>query len=644
MSVPKRRSSVVSGFSELPTISREPRYDVVIDNISHDDTNNLTTLVIRKPDGFTFKSGQYLWLVLPKLSAKKDYVDRHAYTIASAADSDVLELIIRITNSEFTTAVRALKNDQNVQIIGPFGSVFTSDSTPAVCFAGGTGLTPFLSRIRSGQFLDSLLVTYNQQGMPPHLKAELDHLASSRGFEVEYLSGKPNKHDVKKCIAKYNVQKFMVSGPQGFVNSMSSILEELGIDSKQIHYEALYPTAKTDLKIEKILKPIIADGKRYITRTNRLSSSQNLKDLLAQIIEQASNHIIVTDKNGYILFANPAAQRLTGYSLKEMYHQTPRLWGGLMSVEYYDELWKRKSSGHFVTHKLLNRRKDGKLYVALGRITPIRIDGTVAAYVATEEDITLMHQIDKAKTEFVSLASHQLRTPLSAINWYTEMLLAGDAGQPSDMQVQYLNEVYASSQRMVGLINALLNVSRLELGTFTVEPEDIDPKAEAEQVISELKPNFAEREQVFDFTSTSPIPGVMFDKKYLQVIYQNLLSNASKYTPEKGKITLHIEPVVGGQIVAGHTIPDKGFLSVVSDTGYGIPVSSKDKIFTKMFRAENIVEKDTEGTGLGLYIVKEIVDYCEGMIWFESREDRGTTFYVYLPLSVSPKVGSKKLT
>ncbi len=261
-------------------------------------------------------------------------------------------------------------------------------------------------------------------------------------------------------------------------------------------------------------------------------------------------------------------------------------------------------------------------------------NGRPVSCVVIFEDMTKEKQIDKAKTEFVSLASHQLRTPLSTVNWYTEMLLAGDAGKINKEQKKYLDEIYHGNQRMVELVNALLNVSRLELGTFTIEPEPTDIVVLAKSAIDEQKHQIDEKKLKFSDHFNDDIPKINADPKLLRMVFQNLLSNAVKYTPEEGNIEFAIS----------YDQENKSINIKVTDTGYGIPKNQQDKIFTKLFRADNVREKDTEGTGLGLYIVKSIIEQTGGAIRFESEENKGTTFYISLPITgMQKKTGTKQL-
>jgi signal transduction histidine kinase len=179
----------------------------------------------------------------------------------------------------------------------------------------------------------------------------------------------------------------------------------------------------------------------------------------------------------------------------------------------------------------------------------------------------------------------------------------------------------------------LLNISRIDLGTFAVEPEPCDFCAIAKSVMAELQPMIAAKKMAVKTDCDDDLPPINADIKLVRIIFQNLLTNALKYTPEKGKVTVSIAK------------QGRDILIKVADNGYGIPEEAKSKIFTKLFRADNIREVEAEGTGLGLYIVKSIVEQAGGRVWFDSLESKGTTFYVTLPLSgMVKKTGSRALS
>lgn len=397
---------------------------------------------------------------------------------------------------------------------------------------------------------------------------------------------------------------------------------------------------------EERVKKFYQQEKQYIQQLEQ--SKEELEDERARLRRQmvttekfrlatknSPNHIVLTDINGQIIFANKAASKQTGYYLTEMLGSTPRLWGGIMEPEFYKLFWHRiKVERLPFQGEITNMKKDGTLYTAFARVAPI-IDenNNLVGFVDTEEDITEQKRIDRTKTEFVSLASHQLRTPLSAINWYTEMLLDQDVGDINDKQKEYLQEIATGNKRMVDLVNALLNVSRIELGTFAVSPEPIHIEEICESLLKELQQQIQEKGILLEKDFQSEIPLLNADPNLVRIIEQNLLSNAIKYTPAQGKVRIQIR------------YDQRGISFIVSDTGCGIPKQSQDKIFSKLYRADNAQEKDPNGNGLGLYIVKSIVDQVGGRIWFNSEENKGTTFYVALPRTGMEKhEGSKALT
>ena len=230
----------------------------------------------------------------------------------------------------------------------------------------------------------------------------------------------------------------------------------------------------------------------------------------------------------------------------------------------------------------------------------------------------LKKEITRMKTEFVSLASHQLRTPLTSINWYLEMMIAGDVGKLTKKQQEFLGKIYEGSQRMVTLVNNLLNISRLETGKIKPSFEEFDLK----MVIKEIKTNWSSKKSLklikFKLPLKKSLP-LKTDLNMLKQLIQNLLQNALKYSSTKKPVLVSIKN------------KKESYLIKIKDSGIGIPSEFHSDIFQKFSRASNATKTDTGGAGLGLYTVKLIAKAIKGKVWFESKLTKGTTFFVELP-------------
>lgn len=358
------------------------------------------------------------------------------------------------------------------------------------------------------------------------------------------------------------------------------------------------------------------------------------------ILENIGEGLVVMNLREEVTIINQAALKMMGLTQEEVVGQK---WATL--IKLMDEGGKKIDERRFPLKKALETgmavferrfycgRKDGSRFPVSITASPIVMDEEQIGGIMVFQDITHEREVDQAKTEFVSFASHQLRTPLSTINWYTEMLLDGDAGKINKAQSDYLREIYASCQRMVKLVNDILNVSRLELGTFMIQPELIQITKIAEESLRELDSKLNEQKTKLIKKYDPNLPEIPLDLKLTHMIFLNLLSNAVKYSPEGSEVLLEIQK------------KKKHVLILVKDHGYGIPAHQQSKMFSKLFRADNVTTKPIEGTGFGLYIIKTIIEKSGGKIWFESVENQGTTFFVQLPLKgMHAKQGSKALT
>jgi PAS domain S-box-containing protein len=277
-------------------------------------------------------------------------------------------------------------------------------------------------------------------------------------------------------------------------------------------------------------------------------------------------------------------------------------------------------TGKPVITKMLYKMKDGSLLPVAVTVSPLVLGDRPIGAIELFRDISVEYEIDRMKSDFISLASHQLRTPLSAIKTYSHMLIDGFMGELEPAQRKALRTIVGASNRMNELISTLLNVSRIESGNVIISPKKVNLNHLTEEVFKELALT-AENKRI---TLTSKLPAtpliIKADNLIAKEVLINLVSNAIKYTPDEGSVEVALRKRASNVIIR------------VKDSGMGIPKAAREQIFTKFYRAPNVVRQETSGTGLGLYLVKGLIDALGGKIWFESEEGKGSTFFVELPM------------
>ena len=335
---------------------------------------------------------------------------------------------------------------------------------------------------------------------------------------------------------------------------------------------------------------------------------------------------VTTDEYGRITRINPIAQNIIGYSEEEALG----MWFPKLFSAYDDDgkaiplverpVTRAFVSGDIISEKIQYKTKNGRLVPISMTISPIMVKDQPVGCIEIFRDITKEYEIDKMKSDFISLASHQLRTPLSAIKTYAHMLLDGFMGPLNKPQEKSLKTIVSATNRMNETISTLLNITRIESGSVAVARKPVDVTQIAEDVINEHRLAATEKKIKIIFSKPKQSIKIISDSVVLKEILSNLVSNGIKYTPEGGKVTMDVK-TAGKQVVLS-----------ISDTGVGIPKDSSESVFTKFFRADNVIKQETSGTGLGLYLVKGLVMELGGEVWFESSEGEGSTFYVALPL------------
>lgn len=336
---------------------------------------------------------------------------------------------------------------------------------------------------------------------------------------------------------------------------------------------------------------------------------------------------IATDEFGRIVRINPVGLEIMGYKENEVIGEWfPKIFVALDDTMSPLSLIDRPITRAFLTgkpisEKMLYRTKSGEYVPVAVTVSPMVLNDRPIGAVEVYRDITLEHSIEQMKSEFISLASHQLRTPLSAVKTYSHMLIEGYMGDLVPAQKKALRTILNATNRMNELVNMLLNVTRIESGSVAVNLKNNSGQRLVDEVASELQPLIDDKKIILLLELPKKTLNIRTDHLLAKEILVNLLSNAVKYTSEGGSIEFKLSQT------------PKEIVFCITDTGLGIPTASQAHVFNKFFRAQNVAKQETTGTGLGLYLVKGLVDALNGRVWFTSQENIGSKFYLALPTS-----------
>jgi len=356
---------------------------------------------------------------------------------------------------------------------------------------------------------------------------------------------------------------------------------------------------------------------------NTVSGQRALAEILFNSIGDGA---ITTDEYGRITRINPIAQNIIGYSEKEAIGS----WFPKLMAAYNDDgipiplidrpVTRAFVSGSIISERIQYKNKAGHLVPCAMTISPIMVKNQPVGCIEIFRDITNEFEIDKMKSDFISLASHQLRTPLSAIKTYSHMLIDGFMGPLTKPQIRALKTIVSGTNRMNETISTLLNITRIESGSIAITKKTIILQDLIEEVIIENRLTSSDKNITINLIPPTKSIKLISDPVILKEIIANLISNGIKYTRIGGKVTISMKTKAHQVIIT------------IKDNGLGIPENSKDSVFTKFFRGENVVRQETSGTGLGLYMVKGLINELNGEVWFDSVENKGSSFYVALPL------------
>jgi PAS domain S-box-containing protein len=257
---------------------------------------------------------------------------------------------------------------------------------------------------------------------------------------------------------------------------------------------------------------------------------------------------------------------------------------------------------------------------------PLRVRGVTIDVTERRRAREQFEAAVKMQADFVNFASHQLRTPLTGIKWMLELAMSEEDGS-TDMR-GFVKDSLDASERLIVLVNDLLSVSRLEGGRMIGTPVRCDLARLMRDVLADAQAVVRKSGHELAAAGLETEQPVMGDAQMLRQVLQNLVSNAVKYTPPGGRIDVAIDND-GAEVRCA-----------VTDTGIGVPEAARPRLFEKFFRAENVTTVETEGTGLGLYMVRLIVERAHGRIWFEPADSGGSRFLIALPLATAPEAQS----
>lgn len=362
-------------------------------------------------------------------------------------------------------------------------------------------------------------------------------------------------------------------------------------------------------------------------RTLELKTERNkLAVTLASIVDG----VIAVDLNRNIIIFNKAVEKLTGYKISEVLGKpidqiikifdnvtelSPNTYSPISSASFEGIVYNKEGV------KLIGLNgKEAFVNLVVGQIK----EGKEAnlGCILTLYDVSKEKQLEEMKLDFVSMAAHELRTPLTSIKGYMYIFLRDYRDSLNSQQITLLSRINISTQRLVSLVENLLNVTRIERGTLTISLSEIDWIDNTEEAISEIIDQAKDKKIELNFLKPKESPlDVTVDKSRINEVLLNLLANAISYTNSGGKVTVWIERK-GNEIITH-----------IQDNGQGIPKEALPYLFTKFFRVSGNLEQGSKGTGLGLFIAKSIVEMHKGKIWVNSQLGKGSTFSFSLPTS-----------
>ncbi len=348
------------------------------------------------------------------------------------------------------------------------------------------------------------------------------------------------------------------------------------------------------------------------------------------ILEAVADGVLVTGTDNTLTFVNASLGHILDIKPENILGKPVEYFGGIFgrtasnwaeTVRHWSEEPGSVKQGENYAEQL--ELESGR--IALIHLSPVIFQNDFLGTVSIFRDITHEVEVDRLKSEFVATVSHELRTPMTSIKGYTDLLIMGAAGAFNDKQVHFLKIVKNNAERLNILVNDLLDISRIEAGNITLTPLPLDLRRLAEDVIEDMLRRSQEEAKPMAISLEAPkeLPRVLGDSERIRQIIANLVDNAYHYTPENGIIRVLINPVDGKEVQVD-----------IQDNGVGIELQEQDRIFERFYRGDDPMVLAAPGTGLGLPIVRQLVEMHKGRIWMKSKgvPGEGSTFSFTLPI------------
>jgi signal transduction histidine kinase len=369
-----------------------------------------------------------------------------------------------------------------------------------------------------------------------------------------------------------------------------------------------------------------------------ISSLETTNDFLQTI----SDGVMILDKKRIVTYANISAMQLLGIQKKDIIGK--KFEDGVYLHVNGKEIDEQDSPIAMadISNSFYSTQSDKTKTYTMGRQDRSIISVSLTTmlrnknYIVVFKDLSAEQKIDQAKSEFIAMVSHQLRTPINIISWYTEKLTTGRKGNLNDHQSEYLGEIYSSNKRVVDLVQAIVNVSRSDLNKLKHKHEQTNLRIILEKSFSDVSAQYNNNavSKSLDIQEANYILPDS-DQELVGVVIKNILKNAFQYSLS-GEIKVSLKPIFAGDTLDSSFDEGArcdGGVITVNDQGLGIPDDEKKNVFNKLFRASNVQAFEIMGVGLGLYVAQSFVSELGGKIWFESELRSGTTFYIYIPQS-----------